>query len=167
MGGLVKRIAFFLLLVFLSVPPGPALAAEAQATQSVLSLDEEDFLAEFPLFYSYESGEWITSSPGKIFTTGEVPPDFTLPSLRGKPAPIRYPLWALGHNWEGGLVVAVEIIPAGAVGRWKVMHSSGHPALDRAAVRAIQKWRFEPGRLKGKPIASCIQIPIRFVIDRD
>ncbi len=160
-----KTVLIFLCGVLLT---GSAVHAEDNTMAVPISVrDQETFLASYPFFYSYESGAWITSSPGRIFTTVDQAPDFVLPFLKTQPQPIRYPHWALREGWEGELIVAIEIRENGRVGRWKVMRSSGHPSLDRAAVETVRKWRFESGKLKGKPIISCVQIPIRFMIDKN
>ena len=161
-----KRIfPIFLCLIVCSPLPG---LAEESVPQPNLSVGEDDpFLISFPFFFSYESGQWVSSSPGKIFTEGSLVPDFTLPYLKEKPEPIRYPKWALGQGWKGTLLVAIEILETGNVGRWKIMRSTGHELLDNAAVKAIRKWKFEPGKQKEKPIVSCIQIPIYFVLDTE
>jgi protein TonB len=124
----------------------------------------EEFVAKAPLYYSYESGQWVSVSPGNLFTTGDTPGDFELPHLKESPAPILYPRWAVSRNWEGLLVVAVEVLPDGKVGRWQIMKSSGRKILDLAAVKCIRKWRFEPAKKRGRPIVSCIQVPVRFKI---
>lgn len=156
-----------MMLLFVSVSYSSGWAEDRTVTAPVSLNDQETLLATTPLFYSYESGQWITSSTGKIFTTADQLPDFTLPFLKEKPEPIRYPRWALDQGWEGDFIVAVEVLPDGSVGRWEIMHSSGHRLLDLAAVRAIQTWRFEPAKKEGRPIVSCIQIPIRFLVDKD
>lgn len=139
--------------------------AEEAASAFPLSVeDQEPFLASSPFFYSYESGQWVSSSPGSILTAGERTPDFELPQLKDKPEPIRYPRWALNQGWKGRFIVAVEIREDGTVGRWKVMRSTGRSLLDRAAVEAVRKWRFLPGKRKGRPMASCVQIPVHFVL---
>lgn len=163
----MRKIAFLFMMGFVIFSASPLLADRA-ASQSALSLaEEEPFLASFPFFYSYESGQWVSSEPGKIFTTGAHDPDFLLPELKEKPKPIRYPRWALAQGWEGELVVAIEIRADGTVGRWKIMRSTGHELLDQATVQSIRQWLFRPGELRGKPMVSCIQIPVRFVIDKN
>lgn len=124
--------------------------------------EADSFLGSFPVFFSYDAGRWVTEVPGSIFTAAGDQPGFTAPYLIGRPVPIRYPRWALRQGWQGSLTLAIEIRKDGTVGRWKVMRPSGYPSLDRAAVRAVQNWLFEPGKKKGEPIASCIQIPLHF-----
>lgn len=142
-------------------------AAFPQEAKPQLSMDGDDgdlFFANFPVLYSYEKQQWVSSSPGIIFTSGDQQVDFTLPYLKKRPTPIRYPRWALSRDWQGDLLLAIEIRPDGTVGRWKIMESTGFRLLDDAAVNAVRKWRFEPAKQKGRPIVSCIQIPVHFVM---
>lgn len=136
-----------------------------ETVPQIITLEEDEFLRRAPIHYSYETGQWLTSAPATYIPTKDQPADFTRPFLREASGPIPYPQWALERNWQGELIVAVEIRRDGTVGRWKIMRSSGYELLDRAAIRAIQKWRFEPARQKSKPVASCIQIPVHFRID--
>jgi protein TonB len=102
-----------------------------------------------------------TPQPGPAFSEGDET-GLTLAYLLSAPQPIRYPRWAVRQGWEGTLTVAVEILPDGKVGRWKVMKSTGYRILDQAAVKAVREWRFHPATEGEKPVLSCIQIPIRF-----
>lgn len=160
-----KKIFYAVAFLMLTLASWPALANEAKAQMTAAGTEQELFLAGFPFFYSYETGQWISSEPGKVFTTGSQGADFELPFFKKSPKPIRYPRWALKQGWQGKLVVAVEILPDGAVGRWQVMRSTGHRSLDEAAVEAMRSWRFEPAKFRGKPVVSCIQIPVRFRVD--
>ena len=105
---------------------------------------------------------WSQAKPGKLFTTGFHPADFTLPILRENPVPIRYPRWAVQEGWEGTFVIAVEILKSGKVGRWSVTQSTGYSLLDEAAANAIRQWHFQPGTEKGQAVVTCIQIPVHF-----
>ena len=131
----------------------------------IITLEEDEFLKSAPIHYSYETGQWMSSEPATYIPTKDQPADFTRPFLREASEPVPYPHWARERNWQGELILAIEIREDGTVGRWKIMRSTGYELLNRAAIRAIQKWRFEPARQKGKPIASCIQIPVQFKID--
>lgn len=143
---------------------GPVSSRGEEAVQIPFLGEGEEILADFPLVYSLSSTQWISSEPLKIVARTGVAPEMTLPYLKETPPPLNYPSMALDRNWQGTLVVAVEILEDGTVGRWKVMESSGYKALDESAVRSVLKWRFEPARKRNQPMVSCIQIPIRFVI---
>ncbi len=99
--------------------------------------------------------------PGPVFTE-DAEEGMALPYLLSAPRPISYPRWAVRQGWEGTFVIAIEVLPTGAVGRWKVMESTGHSLLDEAAIKAVREWRFHPATEQGKAVVSCIQIPVRF-----
>lgn len=162
----MKKISFFLLLALLS--PAVWVWAKEEAPSSPLVLKPFQAKVEgpgLPFEFSLADGKLSQARTGKIFTTGYYAADFTLPSLKEEPVPIRYPRWAVQEGWEGTFVIAVEIGTSGEVGRWKVMESTGYPLLDEAATGAIRKWLFHPATEKGKTILSCIQIPIHFQLE--
>jgi TonB family protein len=162
----MKHSVGFVVLCFL-VLWGSGRGFAESAGSAVFGTNDDEFLVQFEIYYSPERGTWVTARPGKLFSTGPREAGYTLPELQGPPEAIRYPAWAVEREWEGTLVVAIEIYADGSVGRWKIMRSSGHAMLDRAAVRAIRRWKFDPAREKGRPIASCVQVPVRFVIDKN
>ncbi len=57
--------------------------------------------------------------------------------------PPTYPEMAKSMHLAGTVKVQITITPKGEVKDAKVL--GGHPLLADAAVRAIQKWRYEPG----------------------
>jgi protein TonB len=61
----------------------------------------------------------------------------------------------------GTVIVAFMVSPDGRVERPRVQESP-HPELGRAALRAIEKWKFDPGRRKGKPVHFSMRVPITF-----
>jgi protein TonB len=58
------------------------------------------------------------------------------------------------------LLVAVDA--SGHVTGTSIRQSSGHPVLDRAALQAVQNWRFEPARREGLAVAAQVEVPVRF-----
>ncbi len=83
------------------------------------------------------------------------------PTAGSTPAP-RYPRLARKKGWEGFVTLAVEVDAAGAVVAVTIASSSGHDQLDRAALEAVRRWRFEPGRRNGFAIASRTEVTIEF-----
>lgn len=61
----------------------------------------------------------------------------------------RYPLIARKRKHEGIVTILVNVSPQGTCKKLKVTKSSGHYELDRAAMTALQKWRFYPTTFKG------------------
>jgi protein TonB len=76
--------------------------------------------------------------------------------------PPRYPEHErrLGH--EGVVVLSVRVSTAGLVTDLAVKTPSPHPALDREAVRAVRRWRFEPAQRHGRPVVSDTDVEIEF-----
>ena len=52
----------------------------------------------------------------------------------------------------------------GTVGGIAVLKSllAGEDGLDEAAIKAVQGWKFKPGRNRGKPFDTDIIIPVEF-----
>lgn len=77
------------------------------------------------------------------------------------PAP-RYPRQALRRGESGVVLVRAEIGPDGVPTSVSVANSSHSRLLDRAAVEAVRRWRFEPARRGGQPIVGTVTVPIAF-----
>lgn len=90
---------------------------------------------------------------------------FALPAYRQTPLPA-YPFLAKARGWEGVTLLRVEVLTDGRVGRVELVASSGHAELDESAIRAVHGWRFEPAMRGDTAIASFIQVPIRFKLNR-
>ena len=74
----------------------------------------------------------------------------------------RYPRAARKKGIEGSPIVEVEILADGRVGKVRLVRSSGHEILDREALRAVRRYRFEPARVDGRPVASTWRQKIEF-----
>ena len=69
----------------------------------------------------------------------------------------------LGH--QGRVVLIVHVAADGTVARVEVETSSGFPSLDNAAVRAAERWRFQPALADGRRVAATDRRTIRFRLD--
>ena len=67
---------------------------------------------------------------------------------------------AMGH--EGTVVVAVRIDAQGIVVEVSLAEPSAHPGLNRAALRAVRAWRFEPALQQGRPVEGWLDVPVVF-----
>ncbi|HTY79786.1 MAG TPA: energy transducer TonB [Candidatus Bathyarchaeia archaeon] len=73
-----------------------------------------------------------------------------------------YPESARRAGIEGTSLLRFEINTQGRVDKVTVERSAGHEDLDRAAVTAVQRWRFEPARRGREAVAVWVTLPIRF-----
>lgn len=77
------------------------------------------------------------------------------------PAP-RYPTRALRRGDSGTVLVRAEIGPDGVPTSVSVAEGSGSRQLDRAAVNAVERWRFHPATEGGRPTVGTVVVPISF-----
>jgi TonB family protein len=92
--------------------------------------------------------------PGSGVTTPrvlvEVKPSYTVDALRDK--------------IQGTVVVEAIVRANGVPSDIRVMRSLDASGLDQQAVDAVSRWRFEPGRLGGKPVDVLVNVVLDFVI---
>ncbi len=86
------------------------------------------------------------------------------------PKPIRkvkpdYPLRARQARVEGVVILEATTDEYGKVKNVKVLRSI--PALDQAAVEAVQQWTYEPMTINGIPRGVIFKVKVNFVILRD
>lgn len=79
--------------------------------------------------------------------------------------PPRYPGSALKSGVQGTVRILARIGRDGSVARTRVTKSI--PALDRAALDAVETWAFTPVTAEGKPVEADVAIPIRFLLPAD
>jgi protein TonB len=77
------------------------------------------------------------------------------------PAPV-YPRLSLRHGEEGKVILSLLVHADGTVAEVSVKRSSGHPRLDKAALKAIRHWHYLPAMQNGKAIDYRYEQPIAF-----
>ena len=82
-----------------------------------------------------------------------------------QPAP-EYPVAAVRAGDEGTVLVRAQIDASGKPGNVELAQRSRSRDLDRAALAAVRKWTFEPAIRDGKAVASTVQVPVDFRLDR-
>jgi|GEM_PF-2896098 len=78
----------------------------------------------------------------------------------------RYPTQAHRANIEGFAVVAFIVDVYGETKDIRVVESSPGDVFDRAAREAVERWRFEPRVVDGRPVATEVTQVIDFDMDR-
>jgi len=122
---------------------------------SVATLDRQSYPSAAVRTDGYGGSE-KTTTPG----------DTTLlatPRYRDNSHPA-YPHLAQARGYEGTVLLSVEVLSDGRVGRTRVKSSSGYTLLDQSALNTMKQWSFEPGKKKGLPVAMWVDIPIRFAL---
>jgi protein TonB len=88
----------------------------------------------------------------------------SMPVMLNTDLPFRYPLSLWSTRVQGNVVLRIHIDSTGAVRPEStiVVQSSGYTPLDSAAVTGSEELRFRPAKLRGKPLALSIQLPVFF-----
>jgi periplasmic protein TonB len=73
-----------------------------------------------------------------------------------------YPEASQEEHEEGMVMLRVSVTGSGRSARVAILKSSGYFRLDEAARRAVLHWRFHPALFAGIPVASLIDVPVRF-----
>lgn len=76
--------------------------------------------------------------------------------------PPRYPPQEARRCIGGEVVLRVSIDGKGQVLDVKVDKSSRNRNLDRAAMDAARRWRFNPGMENGQPVGGDVLVPVNF-----
>jgi TonB family protein len=76
--------------------------------------------------------------------------------------PIEYPLELWDRDVEGETLLRVLVTEEGQVRRVEVLQSSGHEALDSAAVGGARELRFQPALRNGRRIEVWATVPVHF-----
>ena len=88
--------------------------------------------------------------------------DFERPTPRFAESPVVYPLELWERDVEGRTLVRVLVDEEGGVDSVVVAESSGHSALDSAAVRGVLGMAFEPATEAGAPVRVWARVPVCF-----
>lgn len=73
-----------------------------------------------------------------------------------KRIPPKYPIEAARQSREGWTVLGFVIDEKGNVSDALVKESSGSKDFDKAALKAVTKWKYQPAFENGKPIQQCV-----------
>lgn len=76
-----------------------------------------------------------------------------------------YPPSARHQGQQGVVLARVRVGREGLPGEVRLAKSSGFEALDEAALEAVKGWRFAPARQGAEPVASWIEVPVRFRLE--
>lgn len=85
------------------------------------------------------------------------------PRTRSQVAPI-YPTAERGAGITGEVLVEFTVDESGRVLNPRVVRSS-LAAFEAATLRAVEKWRFEPGRVQGRAVRFRMMVPVKFSLN--
>ena len=112
---------------------------------------------------SAEAAAAPSTASGKTGSPSLVEPSADADYLKNPPP--GYPRISRRNGEQGTVIVRVFISTQGTPEKAEVRTSSGFARLDQAALEAVQRWRFVPGRRNGTPEAMWFNIPVRFILE--
>ena len=77
----------------------------------------------------------------------------------------RYPYRSRANDEQGRVILRVIVDQRGRAKEVTVLESSGYSRLDKAARKAVKRWRFLPAQKNGQSIQGVVQVPINFVLN--
>jgi len=84
-----------------------------------------------------------------------------VPLYQINPPPV-YPVAARRRKQTGTAMLEVLVSPEGRVSELRLVKSSGHSSLDRAALKSVKKWVFKPGTKGMKKVEMWVRVPVVF-----
>jgi protein TonB len=144
--------------------PKPVLAKSRRQVvplQAMLDFDigTTDIGGDFDVSFSVDPA--INLGTESLFKISDVdrPPQ---PLVQLKPL---YPANARMRRIEGRVRVEFTVTADGHTESIAIISADPAKTFNRAAIRAIERWRFSPAALKGNPVAVRVSQTIRFEID--
>lgn len=80
--------------------------------------------------------------------------------------PRSYPAQSRALGEEGTVTIRVVINEEGKPVSTEVAKSSGFERLDEDAKRTVMKWRFNPGKVNGKPVTQAWNVPVVYKLSK-
>jgi protein TonB len=102
-------------------------------------------------------GTGVGIGPGSIVPIHELD---NIPRATVQPSP-QYPENMQRSGTTGSVTVEFDVDASGRVYRAEAVHSTNR-SFDEPAVRAVLKWRFEPGRRHGRAVPFRMAVPVEF-----
>lgn len=90
-----------------------------------------------------------------------LPPLINEPVYYSQKAP-SYPRKALKRGQQGTVLLMLMVDEKGRVIGVEVVETSGVSVLDKAAIKAVKRWRMEPAKREGIAIVSRVKVPVKF-----
>lgn len=148
--------------------PTPRITASDLAIDMTIDIPKVPFQAQLDFKTVAPPARQPTTGTG---TSGATTGVYGLAQLDVAPSPITqmpptYPFVARSRGIEGAVRVQFIVTPEGAVKHIDVLDSHPPGTFEVAARRAVQKWRFKPGKKDGHPVAVQMELTIKFQLEK-
>ena len=149
----------------LEMAANDATPAESSADLD-LGIDIDDLAASTGSGFVMDIPRFGKGSLGGSDGEGALGEEMDTPASPVSKTPPTYPSSLLSKGIGGRVLVNCTVDDTGRVTGTSIKQSSGHPDLDKAAVNAVNKWKFKPATKAGRKLkASCI-VPFNFEVKK-
>ena len=143
---------------------------EPEPEEMVEEASDLDLGLEIADLTSGSGGGFLMEIPKFAMKGGDDP--FGGGDLDSPPQPVNkmqpvYPSALLSKGIGGRVVITCVVDDSGRVASTRIQQSSGVPDLDKAAINAVNKWKFKPGTKAGKKIKSTCNVPFTFQVKKN
>ena len=111
----------------------------------------------------FGGGTGNSRGPAKPEVYFEGMPGITPPVYEKTPQP-PYPTASRSMREQGEVLLKVEVLTNGRVGKVEVEKTSGYSRLDEVALRTVRGWRFRPALKELQVVVCWVHIPIKFAL---
>ena len=143
-------------------PPQPDHALNPAKTYPAIPIEEAVHPEEYQMSFPDIPEENAIETETKI---ASIPPVKQVrearPAYKDNPRP-QYPKRARRRGYEGTVVLEVLVDGNGRVKELRILTSSGHSVLDKAALKSVNGWLFEPGMVGDEKVDMWVRVPVRF-----
>lgn len=148
--------------------PPEEVEEEPEPEEMVEESSESDFSLDLEGLSAGAGGDFVIEIPNFGTKDGDdvfggdldAPPQ---PTSKIQPA---YPSSLLSKGIGGRVLISCTVDATGKVTGTTIKSSSGHPDLDKAAINAVNRWKFKPGTKSGKPVKSVAVVPFNFEVKK-
>lgn len=149
-----------------SKPPEPlpkefTARSRAQESKPVLSVSVPAFSIDAPAGLAGGIAVPAGDYGGSGFSMDEVD---TLPQAV-RSVPPQYPFVARRNALEGTVVIRMLVTVQGEVEQLSVESAVPEGVFEKAALAAAARWRFHPGKYKGRAVDTWILLPFKFELE--
>jgi len=144
------------------VPPKPRLnqvRRQLSMMKMNVVLGLQPGVGDFGLNFNLSTG---LNADELVFDIAEVD---QAPKVVYQVAPV-YPLAARHKGIEGRVVIKFIVHVDGSVSGIKIQSAAPTGLFEQSAINALKKWRFKPGRRNNNPVATSVELPLEFKLER-
>jgi len=168
---------------FLKAPP--ILEKKVKQAAEIVEQQSQPLIAEIvPAYKKTEASKDLNSEPGEttkvqVLATQADPQSVQKDEGVKQPGTIQmaypryqlnepptYPGLARRRGQEGSVILQVQVNKKGRVEDLRIDVSSNFALLDRAALTAVKKWSFEPGRRGKETVTMWVRVPVTFKLKK-